>query len=86
MKVIELIKKLEELGYNEETKICFGFYDYGGDWIDFQVEEIEDGDREVGVDSIGIISRPNKKYEDLIMQEINSDLREELLFLIQKYC
>lgn len=86
MKVVELIKELEKLGYNEETKICFGFYDYGGDWIDFQVEEVEDGDREVDVDTIGVILRPNKEYEDLIMQEVNADLKEELLVLIRKYC
>ena len=86
VKVIELIKNLEELGYNEETEICFGFYDYGGDWIDFKVEEIEDGDREVDVDTIGVNLRPNKDYENLIMQEVNADLREELLVLIQKYC
>ena len=86
MKVIELINKLEELGYNEETKIYFGFYDYGGDWIDFKVEEVEDGDRQVDVDSIGVILQPNKSYEDLIIQEVNADLKEELLTLIQKYC
>ena len=33
MKVVELIKRLEELGYNENTKICFGFYDYGGECV-----------------------------------------------------
>ena len=40
MKVVELIKRLEELGYNENTKICFGFYDYGGDWYDFKVKKV----------------------------------------------
>lgn len=84
--MIELIKKLEELGYNEDTEICFGFYDIGGDWINFEVEEVEDGDREVNVDTIGVILRPNKDYENLIIEEVNADLKDELLVLIRKYC
>lgn len=86
MKVAELIKRLEELGYNEDTEICFGFYDYGGDWYDFKVEEIEDGDREVDVDTIGVILEPNKEYSKAILQEANIDLEEDLRILIQKYC
>lgn len=86
MKVIELIKRLEELGYNEETKICFGFYDYGGEWYDFKVEEVEDGDRRVNVDTIGVILEPNKEYSRSILQEANIDLEKDLSILIQKYC
>lgn len=86
MKVVELIKRLEELGYNEDTKICFGFYGYGGEWYDFKVEEVEDGDREVDVDSIGVILEQNKEYRKYILQEANIDLEEDLRILIQKYC
>lgn len=86
MKVVELIKRLEELGYNEETEICFGFYNYSGEWYDFKVEEIEDGDREVDVDNIGVILEPNKEYCESILQESNVDLEEDLRMLIRKYC
>lgn len=86
MKVVEFIKRLEELGYNENTKICFGFYDYGGEWYDFKVEEVEDGDREVNVDTIGVILEPNKDYSESILRESNVELEEDLRILIQKYC
>ena len=86
MTVAELIKKLEELGYNEDTEIVFGFYGYGGEWYDFQVEEIEDNDREVDVDVIGVNLEFNKNYEKLIMEKINADFKEDLLILIQRYC
>jgi hypothetical protein len=86
MKVVELIKRLEELGYNEDTKICFGFCDYGGEWYDFKVEDIEDEDRKVDVDVIGVILEPNKDYSRSILQEANIDLEEDLRIIIQKYC
>ena len=86
MKVVELIKKFEELGYNEETRICFGFYDCGGEWYDFKVDEIEDDDRVVDVDNIGVIFELNKEYNKAILQEANIDLEEDLRILIQKYC
>lgn len=86
MKVVELIKELEKLGYNKNTEICFGFYDYGGEWYDFKVEEIEDGDREVDVDTIGVVLELNKEYNKQILQEANIELEEDLRILIQKYC
>lgn len=86
MKVVELIKRLEELGYNKDTEICFGFYDYNGEWYDFKVEEVEDGDREVNVDNIAIILESNKEYDKSILQDANIDLEEDLRTLIQKYC
>ena len=86
MKVIEFIQKLEELGYNEKTEICFGLYNYGGDWYDFKVEEIEDGDREVNIDNIGVNLKPDEVYSRAIIQEANVELEEDLRLLIQKYC
>lgn len=86
MKVIDLIKKLEELGYSNDTEICFGFYNYDGEWYDFKVEEIEDEDREVDVDTIGVILESNKDYNKSILQEANIDLEEDLKSLIYKYC
>ena len=86
MKVVELINKLKDLGYNENTEICFGVFDYDGEWYDFEVDEIEDDDREVDVDNIGIILKPNKHYDKLVMKEITVDLEEDLRMLIQRYC
>ena len=86
MKVVDLIKRLEELGYNEDTRICFGFYNYDGEWFDFKVEEIEDGDREVDVDTIGVVLEQNKEYSESILAEANVELEEDLRMLIRKYC
>lgn len=86
MKVVELIKRLEELGYNKDTEICFGFYNYDGEWYDFKVEEVEDEDREVDVDNIAVILESNKEYDKSILQDANVDLEEDLRILIQKYC
>lgn len=86
MKVVDLIKRLEELDYNEDTTITFGFYNYSGEWFDFKIEEIEDGDREVDVDTIGVIFEPNEEYKKSILSESNIELEEDLRDLICKYC
>lgn len=39
MKVVEFIKELEELGFDENTEICFGLYDMGGEWYNCDYEE-----------------------------------------------
>lgn len=81
-----LVKRLQELGYSRGTAISFGFYDQNGEWYDFEIEEVEDGDREVGVDDIGIILKPNKKYEKSILENTNIELEEDLHVIISKYC
>ena len=86
MRVAKFIKKLEELGYDEKTNICFGFYNYDGDWYNFNVEEIKDNDRKIDVDSISVVLEPNEEYNESILQEANIDLKEDLRILIQKYC
>lgn len=86
MKVKEFIKRIEELGYNEDTEISFGIFDYNGEWYEFKVKEFEDNDREVNVDNIGVILECNRRYDKLVMQEINIDLEEDLRMLIQRYC
>ena len=86
MKVVDLIKRLEELGYNEDTTISFGFFNHSGEWFDFKIEEIEDGDREVNVDDIGVILEPNEEYKKSILGESNIELEEDLRDLICKYC
>ena len=86
MKVVDFIKRLEELGYNKDTAITFGFYNYSGEWFDFKIEEVEDGDREVNVDTIGVIFEPNEEYKESILGESNIELEEDLRDLICKYC
>lgn len=86
MKVADFIKRLKKLGYNENTTISFGFFNYSGEWFDFEIKEIEDGDREVNIDDIGVILKPNEKYKESILEESNVELEEDLKDLICKYC
>lgn len=86
MKVVDLIKRLEELGYNEDTTISFGFFNYSGEWFDFKIGQIEDGDREVNVDDISVILEPNEECKKSILEESNIELEEDLRDLICKYC
>ena len=81
-----LVNRLQELGYSRGTAISFGFYDKNGEWYNFEIEEVEDGDREVGVDDIGVILKPNKKYEKSILENRNIELEEDLRVIISKYC
>ena len=80
------VKKLQELGYSKNTILSIGFYDQNGEWYGFEIEEIEDGDREVGVDDIGVILKPNKEYEKSILENSNIELEEDLRAVISKYC
>jgi len=82
----QFVKKMQELGYSKNTSISFGFYDQNGEWYNFEIEEIEDGDREVGVDDIGVILKPNKEYEKSILLISNIELEEDLRTIISKYC
>lgn len=86
MKVEYFLRKLQTLGYTEETTLSFGFYDENGEWFDFKIKEIEDGDREVGSDDIGVIFNKNPEYEQSILEASNIDLEEDLKELISKYC
>lgn len=44
MKVIELIKKLNDIGYNEDTELTFGFVDGDtGEWYEVPFDEINYG-------------------------------------------
>lgn len=82
----KFVKKLQELGYSKDTTISFGFYDKNGEWYDFEIEEIEDEDRQVDVDDIGVILKPNKEYEKSILENSNIELEEDLRVIISKYC
>lgn len=83
MKVIEFIAKLEQLGFNDETELSFGFLNGAqGEYYECNFKSIDDNDREVGCDDLIVeFEKPN----DYIKSEVecaNIDLREELLNVI----
>lgn len=81
MKVKELIKKLEAIGYDDNTTITFGIFRVSGEWFDFKVEDIEKED-----DDIGIILESNKSYDNSVSDYKIIELSEDLHSLIDKYC
>ena len=80
MRVIELIKQLEKLGYTDKTQICFGFLNrYEGEFYETDIVRTDDEDRDVGDDCITItLDRPDD-YIKSEVQCVNEDLRDELI-------
>lgn len=83
MKVIEFIAKLEQLGFNDNTELSFGFLNgTQGEYYECNFKSIDDNDREVGCDDLIV---EFEKPDDYIKSEIecaNTDLREDLLNVI----
>lgn len=83
MKVIEFIAKLEQLGFNDNTELSFGFLNGAqGEYYECNFKSIDDNDREVGCDDLIV---EFEKPDDYIKSEIectNTDLREDLLNVI----
>ena len=85
MKVKDLIDKLNELGYNEDTTISFGSYNYDGEFYNFEIDEIEDGDRECGSDDIGVIFKDCEEYKRDLIRTSAEELTDELRDIIGKF-
>ncbi|WP_320973187.1 hypothetical protein [Enterocloster bolteae] len=83
MKVIEFIAILEQLGFNDNTELSFGFLNGAqGEYYECNFKSIDDNDREVGCDDLIV---EFEKPDDYIKSEIecaNTDLRENLLNVI----
>lgn len=83
MKVIEFIAILEQIGFNDNTELSFGFLNCAqGEYYECNFKSIDDNDREVGCDDLIV---EFEKPDDYIKSEIecaNTDLREDLLNVI----
>lgn len=83
MKVIEFIAILEQIGFNDNTELSFGFLNGAqGEYYECNFKSIDDNDREVGCDDLIV---EFEKPDDYIKSEIecaNTDLREDLLNVI----
>ncbi len=68
MKVVELIKKLNEIGYDENTELTFGFADGNtGEWYNAPFDEIT-----YGIDLTG-----EPYHNDVINIDVDVDSVEE---------
>lgn len=69
MTVKEFINEFKKLGYDDDTTLTIGAFDYAGDWYSFEFE-IEDTDRKLNPD-INDIAVTLKPPEDYINKRIN---------------
>ena len=85
LRVVELIKQLEKLGYTDKTQICFGFLNrYEGEFYETDIVRTDDEDRDVGDDCITItLDRPDD-YIKSEVQCVNEELRDELIGVINR--
>lgn len=55
MKVTEFLKQLEKLGFNEQTKMSFGFLNRSeGEYYETEIVRVDADDRKVGDDVITV--------------------------------
>ena len=87
MRVVELIKQLEKLGYNDKTQIYFGFLNKDEDgFYEAEIVRVDDEDRDCGDDCIAVTLDNLDDYIKSKVQSSNQELREELIEVINKYC
>ena len=87
MRVVELIKQLEKLGYNDKTQIYFGFLNKDeGEFYEAEIVRVDDEDRDYGDDCIAVTLDNPDDYIKSKVQSLNQELREELIEAINKYC
>ena len=68
MKVVELIKKLNEIGYDENTELTFGVVDReNGNWYDAPFDEIN-----YGIDLTG-----EPYHNDVINIDVDEEYQKE---------
>lgn len=93
MKVAELIKKLNEIGYNENTELTFGFIDgYTGEWYEAPFDEINYGIDLTGepyhndVINIDIDVDSVKDYQKDKADSAVIDIVEEMQDVLNRHC
>lgn len=85
MKVIDFIAKLEQLGFNDETELSFGFVNGAqGEYYECNFRSIDDNDREVGQDDLIVEFERPDDYIESEVQCTNIELREDLLNVINR--
>lgn len=87
MKLCEIKKKIEELGYTDDTEIRLFISTYDGDSFELEIENIEDEDRRYGYGNVIDIqlSDPPRDYRKIFIEEYNEKFKNELLEVIDKY-
>ncbi len=92
MKVVELINKLNEIGYDEDTELTFGFADGNtGEWYKAPFDEITYGIDLTGepyhndVINIDIDVDSVKEYQKDKAECAVIDIVEEMQYVLNKY-
>lgn len=85
MRIIELIKQLDKLGYTDKTEICFGFLNKNqGEFYETEIVRVDDEDRECGSDCITVTLEKPDEYIKSEVQCTNEELREEIIGVINR--
>ena len=65
MKIKDFIRLFDNLGYDDDTELDIGAFDFKGDWFEFAFE-VEDVDRKTNPDinTIGLTLEVSKSYMD----------------------
>ena len=71
MKIKDFIRLFDNLGYDDDTELDIGAFDYNGDWCAFEFE-VEDTDRKINPDinAIGVTLEVPKSYMDSEMNNL----------------
>lgn len=92
MKVVELINKLNEIGYDEDTELTFGFADGNtGEWYKAPFDEVAYGIDLTGepyhndVINIDIDVDSVKEYQKNKAECAVIDIVEEMQYVLNKY-
>ena len=86
MKVVEFIKKLEKLGYTEETELSFGFCNgCMGEYFECEIMSIDDEDRQCGVNALTVEFFKPEEYVQSEVEIANFDFKSKLIDLLSTY-
>jgi len=86
MKVVEFIKKLEKLGYTEDTELSFGIVNGGmGEYFEFEIMSIDDEDRQCGDDVLIVEFFKPEEYVQSEIEIANFEFKSKIIELLNTY-
>jgi len=86
IKVVELINKLKELGYDEGTELDIDIINgYSGDNYTLEIDSIENGEWVGNENAIGIILKESADYRKAVARDAVDDIVCDINHVTDKY-
>jgi hypothetical protein len=86
MKVVEFIKKLEKLGYTEDTELSLGFRNgCFGEYFECEIMSIDGEDRQCGIDALTVEFFKPEEYVQSQVEIANFKFKSKLIELLNTY-